>query len=148
MNPELPPGALMKPKHAVLLKKAKAKAEDAAWRRCCQLVDARDKRRCFVTGVLLTAGAVDAWTALERHHIQPRSLAESRRFNHQNIVTVSRAIHQLLHAGALKLIDRRGHSAKTFEAIDSVQWNRLMVVRGEEPCKVRRGLAVSEKVVA
>lgn len=147
-NPDLPPGALMKPTHAVLLKRTKQKAADTEWRRCCTRVDERDKRRCFVTGKSLQAGAVDPWQALERHHIEPRSLAKSRRCNHHNIVTVARAIHQLIHAGALKLLDQRGVPAKTFDAIDAVQWNRLLVAKGDEPCRVRRGLAVSERTPA
>lgn len=144
-NPDLPFGALMKPAHSVLLKRVKAKAEDREWRLTCKRVDERDKRRCFVTGKPLSAGAVDGWDALERHHLELRSKNRSRRFNHNNVVTVARAIHQLLHAGALRLLDKRGMPATSFKDIDAVQWDRNRIAKGDEPCRVRRGLAISEK---
>lgn len=149
VNPAFPPGAfLKKPLPNVLLKKQKDSDRLSGWRRCCALVDERDKRRCFVTGRPLSAGAVDPWLALERHHVQPRSLSKSQQNNVNNVVTVSRAVHQLLHAGVLLFLDKRGRRARTFDAIDSVQWDRSRVARGDEPCRSRKGLAVSERHVA
>lgn len=125
----------------VLVAKAKAKAEDSEWARVCRLVDARDKRRCQVTGAVLTAGAVDGWSALERHHLEYRSANKSRRFTATNVLTTSRAVHQLLHGGALRILNKAGKPAKDVREIDHVRWNRNMIARGEEPCRIRRGLA-------
>jgi hypothetical protein len=142
------PRAQPKSAPSVYLKRAKAKAEDREWRLTCKRVDDRDKLRCFVTGKPLMGGHVDAWQALERHHLEPRSRNKSRRFNHKNVVTTARAIHQLIHAGALRLLDKRGAPAKAFNDIDSVQWNRLLIPKGDEPCRIRKGLPISEATTA
>lgn len=127
---------------AVLLKRVKENAEAREWRLVCKAVDARDKRVCQITGTSLTAGAVDAWLALERHHLELRSQNKSRRFTAVNVWTVSRAVHQLLHAGALKVLNKKGQPAKDVRDIDHVSWNRNIVAKGDEPCRIRKGLAV------
>lgn len=127
---------------AVLVKRAKARAEHTEWQHTCRRVDERDKKVCQVTGTLLTGGAVDPWLALERHHLEFRSRNRSRRFNDRNIWTVSRAVHQLIHAGALRVLDKRGRPAADVREIDHVAWNRTLVARGEEPCRIRKGLPV------
>lgn len=126
----------------VLVKRAKAKAEDSEWRLVCKAVDARDKRVCQVTGKSLSAGAVDPWIALERHHIQPRSRAKLRKFDANNVLTVSRAVHQLIHGAALLLLNARGYPADDVRSFNHVGWNRNIVCKGEEPCAIRKGLAV------
>lgn len=113
-----------------------------AWQRVCDAVDDRDKRRCQVTGYRLTAGAVDAWQALERNHLEPRSRGKTRRYVVDNVLTVSRAVHQLIHAGALRVLNKRGLRATSVSTIDHVQWNRNIVPHGSEPVKIRKGLAV------
>lgn len=123
---------------AVLLKRVKAKAEKNEWRRVCADVDARDKRKCQVTGVALTAGAVDAWLALERHHLELRSRNKSRRYTAVNVWTVSRAVHQLIHAGAMRILNKRGQPAKDVREIDHAAWNRTLVLVGEEPCRIKK----------
>lgn len=128
----------------VVEKKTKAKAEFIEWRRTCKAVDDRDKKRCQVTGVALSAGAVDGWLALERHHLEARSRARSRRYNAHNVWTISRAVHQLCHAGALLIFDKRGKPATDVRKIDHVAWNRRVIAKGDEPCKLRKGLAVRE----
>lgn len=127
---------------AVMLKKIKQRNEDREWDRVCREVDARDKRVCQVTGRPVVGGAVDAWLALERHHLEPRSRNRSRRFKTANVWTVCRAVHQLIHGGALRVFDKHGAPALTVEAIDHVAWNRNIVAKGEEPCRIKRGLAV------
>lgn len=127
-----------------LLKRAKAKAEHNEWRRVCATVDERDKRICQVTGVSLASGAVDPWHALERHHLEARSRNRSRRLTAVNVWTVARAVHQLLHAGALQVLDKRGRPALDVRQIDHVAWNRNVVAKGDEPCRIRRGVAVRE----
>jgi hypothetical protein len=118
---------------AVLLKKARQNAQDKEWHRCCKRVDERDKRRCWVTGRTLTAGSMDPWQALERHHIRPRSVDPGKRANANNIVTISRAMHKLVHAGLVKLLDKHGHQAKTFSALAYALW----VGEGPPPFKAR-----------
>lgn len=126
----------------VMEKRIRAKVEDAEWRRVCQVVDQRDKRICQITGQPLLAGAVDPWSALERHHIVPRSRDKSRRFNAHNVITVSRAVHQLLHGGALLLLNAKGGPSKDMRDFNHVGWNRNIVCKGDEPCRIKRGLAV------
>lgn len=126
----------------VLVAASKAKVEDSEWRRTCKLVDERDKRVCQITGKSLTAGAVDPWLALERHHLELRSANKSRRFTHVNVWTVSRAVHQLIHGGALRVLTKAGKPAKDVREIDHVAWNRNIVAIGDEPCKIRKGLPV------
>ena len=116
---------------AVLAKRIKAKAEESEWRLVCRAVDGRDKRVCQVTGVSLSAGAVDPWLALERHHLEFRSQNKSRRFTAPNIWTISRGVHQLIHAGALKVLNKRGQPARDVLEIDHVAWNRVLVPRGD-----------------
>lgn len=126
----------------VLIERAQKNAEDKAWRLTCKSVDARDKFVCQVTGRVVKPGAVDAWQALERHHLEPRSKNKLRKFTFNNVLTVSRAVHQLIHSGALKLLNRAGRPAKDVREIDHVAWNRRLVPAGEEPCRIRKGLAV------
>lgn len=131
-----------KGKPRVVVAASKAKIEDSEWRRTCKLVDERDKRVCQVTGASLKAGAVDPWCALERHHLELRIKNKSRRFTHVNVWTVARAVHQLIHGGALKVLDKAGRPAKDVRHIDHVAWNRNLVPHGDEPCKIRKGLPV------
>lgn len=131
-----------KAKPRVLDAAAKARAEDAAWRACCRAVDARDKRICHVTGLSLSAGAVDPWRALERHHLAYRSRDTTRKTDPENVLTVSRAVHQLLHAGALQLRNPGGQPVRTVAGLNHVAWNRRLVPKGEEPCRIRKGLPV------
>src|SRR5688572_13711101 len=112
-NPDYAPGAFFKHQSVpgVVARKVRKQAEESEWRRVCKDVDTRDKRICQVTGESLSAGAVDGWHALERHHLEPRSLNKSRRFTAVNVWTVCRAVHQLIHGGALKVLDKKGKPA-------------------------------------
>lgn len=139
---------LPKGRPRVVEKAAKAKAFDTEWRAVCKAVDARDKRICQITGKALTAGAVDPWSALERHHIQPRSRAKLRKYDANNVLTVSRAVHQLLHAGALLLLSPRGYPADDVRSFNHVGWNRNIICKGDEPCTIRKGLAVRKDTAA
>ena len=58
-------------------RQARRNQAEADLRACYLLVDARDGRRCRVSGVQLFAGHTDPRQRLERHHMQPRSLAPS-----------------------------------------------------------------------
>lgn len=130
-------GPFLKTSPRVISKRLKARVEDREWRNVCGLVDARDKRRCQVTRIVLAAGAVDAWMALERHHLELRSQNKSRRFTAVNVWTVSRAVHQLIHAGALLVLNKRSQPAKDVREIDHLAWNRRIVARGDEPCRIK-----------
>ena len=130
----------MKPR--VVEQTAKERADDRAWEKCKVAVDERDKSICQITGAFLKAGAVDGWQALERNHLDPRSLAKKRRFDPDNVLTMARSVHQLWHAGALRILNKRGQPAKRVSEIDHVAWNRNVVAKGEEPCRIRKGLPV------
>lgn len=134
--PKTPPG--------VLMRRAKARAQATEWSRVCRQVDARDGRRCQVTGVPLSASSADPWRALERHHLEPRSRSRRRALQATNVLTVARAVHQLIHAGALALLTTRGAPCLDVRTLSAVRWNRQIVAKGQEPCRVLRGLRVVE----
>ncbi len=137
-------GGIPKSRPRVLAKVDKDRDEARAWAKCCEAVDTRDKFRCFVSGKPVRAGAVDAWGDLARAHLEFRSQSKARRFLAENVVTVSRGVHQLIDARALLLLDKADQPAKRFQDIDHVAWNRRMVAKNEEPFKVRKGLPVLE----
>lgn len=79
----------------------KGREREAEIDRCYQSVDLRDRSVCRVTGEFLTAGASDPRKRKEHHHMVRRSrggLHESA-----NVLTVSAYIHQLDHAGKIRL---------------------------------------------
>ena len=134
--------ALPKGRPRVLDSVEKDREDARAWDRCKALVDERDKRICQVTGVSLAAGHVDGWRALERNHLDPRSLNKRQRFNADVVLTMSRAVHQLWHGGAFWLKATNGREARRVSQIDYLEWNRNLVPRGSEPFTVRKGLPV------
>jgi hypothetical protein len=68
---------------------------------CYRAVDLRDRSVCRVTGRYVVPGASDPSQRREHHHLVPRS----RGGEHQtaNVVTISAAVHQLIHAGKVHL---------------------------------------------
>jgi len=126
----------------VLKEKAQKNAEEREWERTKAAVDARDKRVCQVTGRPLMSGAVDPWDRLERHHLEYRSKNKGRRFTEWNVWSVSAAVHQLIHGWALRVLNKAGRPAKDVREVDHVAWNRRLVPRGDEPCRIKKGLAV------
>lgn len=131
-------GGIPKGTPRVLGKKVKQRIEDREWLNTKRLVDARDRHVCQVTGKSLTAGAVDPWHRLERHHLEYRSANKARRWTHVNVWTTSAAIHQLIHAGALRVLDKRGNPATDVRKIDHLAWNRNVVAKGFEPCRITK----------
>lgn len=116
---------------------ARKRAEAAAWRDVCKLVDARDRRVCQVTRLLLSPRSPDAFRALERHHLEFRSASKAHRYMATNVWTVARGVHFLIHDGKLLLLDKDGEEALDVRAIHAVKWNREKVARGAEPCRIR-----------
>lgn len=68
---------------------------------CYKAVDLRDKRICRVTGVHLSPGASDPHARLEHHHLLPRSRGGLHEM--ANVISISAAVHQLIHAGKVHL---------------------------------------------
>jgi hypothetical protein len=120
----------------ILVRRAKDKAEAAEWARVCKKVDRRDKHVCQVTGKHLSPGAVDEWEALERHHLEPRSLNRSRRLDVTNVWSVSRGVHRLIHGGYLNVLDKHGEKAEDVREIYTVEWDYSRIDKGREPCSV------------
>lgn len=142
-------GGIPKPSPGVLTRKKKQRANAKAWRKTAKAVDRRDvvdeSPVCFITGKRLQVhNALDEWTFRDRAHLEARSQSKKRRYLPANVISCSRGVHLLIDSSALLLFNKRGQPARTFRTIDHVAWNRRMVKRGEEPCKVRRGLAVVE----
>jgi hypothetical protein len=79
----------------------RAKEQQAEIDACYRAVDLRDKSVCRVTGVYLTAGHSDPKMRREHHHL----IRRSRGGLHQtsNVLTCSAYIHQLDHAGKIRL---------------------------------------------
>lgn len=122
----------------LLDRKNKSKTEDDAWDACCEAVDKRDRRICQITGKPLSAATLDPWLKLARHHLEMRSKSKARRASEHNVLTVSWAIHQLIHRGALLLLDKRGRKCLDVRQLDHVAWNRNIVVRGDEPVRITK----------
>lgn len=141
--------ALPKSAPGVVRRKAKHRKNASAWRKTAKAVDARDRvdeaPRCFITGKRLqTANPLDPWTFRDRAHVEARSKAKNRRHDVDNVISVSRAVHDLIDKSALLLLDKRGREATSIQSIDHVAWNRRWIAKGEEPCRVRKGLPVIE----
>jgi hypothetical protein len=142
--------AFPKNKPAVVERAVKQKADKAAWRKASKAVDKRDKDdegspRCFITGKRLqVTNTLDEWTFRDRAHIEARSKSKARRNEAANVLSVSRGVHRLIDSSALFLLTERLKPATSITAIKVVAWNRRMVAKKEEPCKIRKGLAVVE----
>lgn len=115
----------------------KGVAKDAALESCYADVDKRDGKRCQVTGVSLTAGAVDEKRRLERNHLKPRSTAPESRADADNVLTVSAFVHALMQASALIAVDAKGRKTMRVSKIAGFQWNRRMVPAGKEPFRLK-----------
>lgn len=92
-------------------KLAKDKADDAQWRLCCQLVDARDHRTCRCCGRRTSPDDVGLLRG-HRHHIVYRSaggLDESR-----NVVTLCATCHDAEHVKRTLDIDGNADTGLTF----------------------------------
>src|SRR5688572_27296708 len=142
-------GGIPKVRPGVLRRDDKRRSEAKAWRQTKKAVDKRDEVEgapvCFITGKRLqVVNGLDEWTFRDRAHIRPRSREKARKNDDTNVLSVSRAVHRLIDASALLLFNKRGQPAKSIGTIDHVAWNRRMVKRGEEPCRIRKGLAVVE----
>jgi hypothetical protein len=94
---------------------------------CYHAVDLRDHSVCRVTGEFLIAGHADPKKRKERHHM----IRRSRGGSHEtwNVLTVSAYIHQLDHAGKIRLsgnanlIDRDGmFCGVKYEVITDSGW--------------------------
>lgn len=142
--------ALPKPTPKVLAKAKKQKTERSDWRKASKAVDKRDKAEdadrpvCFITGKYLLTVSADEWTQRDRCHIEPRSKSKARKNDASNVLSCSRGVHRLIDSSALLLLDKKGREAKSVKAIDHVAWNRRMVAKGDEPIRIRKGLAVRE----
>jgi hypothetical protein len=141
------------PKHTprVLVKAAKDRKNRSAWRKTAKAVDKRDEAEdlegrpvCFITGKYLLKVSSDEWRQRDRCHIESRSQSKARKNDVNNVLSCSRGVHRLIDASALLLLNKRGREAKSVKAIDHVAWNRRMVAKGDEPIRIRKGLAVRE----
>jgi hypothetical protein len=132
----------------VAVKAKKQKAARTAWRKTSKAVDKRDAVDeapvCFITGKRLSTETMDPWLFRDRAHLEPRSKSKARKFEVENVISVSRGVHKLIDGGALLLLDKKGRPATSRKAIDHVAWNRRLIAKKDEPCKVRNGLPIVE----
>lgn len=140
MNKAYPAGAFFKGRTVVpgpIERKARRAKKADALQTAYASVDARDKKRCQVTGKALSVGGVDEWTRLERNHLGPRSTRPEDRANADNILTVSAAVHKLMQAWALIPVDAKGDRTERVSKIAGYRWNRAMVPVGKEPFRLK-----------
>lgn len=143
-------GGIPKVRPKVLVRDDKKRSDAKAWRKVKKAVDERAKdeageKRCFITGKRLqVTNTLDEWTFRDPAHIEARSKSKARKHEVDNVLAVSRGVHRLIDRSALFLLDKRGNRAKSVSTIDHVAWNRRMVAKGEEPCRIRKGLPVIE----
>lgn len=135
---------------AVIVRKTKARKEAKDWRQTKKTVDTRDAVDgdpvCFITGKRLqNKNTLDEWTFRDRAHLDARSQNKARRYDATNVISVSRAVHNLIDKSVLLLFNKRGQPARTVRTIDHVAWNRRWIPKNEKPpCQIRNGLAVVE----
>ena len=79
-----------------LERQARRSAEYQAMADAYEVVNVRDGNQCRVTGRFVHAGAVDARTRREHHHLVPRSLAPDRVADPDNIILVCAEAHDLI----------------------------------------------------
>lgn len=79
----------------------KKRAADAAWRKVCKAVDARDHRACRATGKKTNPDAVGLLRG-HRHHIVYRSAGGEN--TTANLVTLSAEAHNDEHQGRLQIV--------------------------------------------
>lgn len=114
----------------------KATAKQTALDKAYAEVDARDGKRCQVTGVALMAGSVSDKRRLERNHLKPRSTAPEERHDVDNILTVSAFAHALMQSSALYAVDAKGRKTTRVSKIAGFEWNRRIVKAGKEPIRL------------
>lgn len=137
-NPAYPAGAFFKHttvKPAVLERKDRKTAKQTALDKAYEAVDARDARSCQLRGTPLTAGHVDEWRRLERHHLGKRSTNPGERANPDNIVTMSAAAHSLAERGGLYPVDRNEEPTERVSKLFGWRWNDD-VMKGARPFKL------------
>lgn len=130
-------GGIGKGEARIVGKKRQKRIENAEWRAVCEQVDRRDKRRCRLTGVVLSAGAVDPAQRLERHHLELRSRNKERRWTATNVLTISALVHQAIHAGLLRLLDKAGRLCLDERKLDHVAWSTALPI-DQQPFKVTK----------
>jgi hypothetical protein len=126
-----------KGKPRVLNKHAKDTEHKAALKGAKDAVDARDKHVCQVRGTPLSPDHANAWKALERHHLAEQSVAKDRFDDPDNILTVSRGVHQLMQSHALVPVNAKGEEVTRVSEIKGYMWNPRLVQPGKEPFRLR-----------
>lgn len=90
-------------------------------------VDARDGKRCQVRGTRLLGDSADEWRQIDRHHLDEKSTAPERKFDPDNILTTSRAVHRLMQAHKLLAVDAKGEETTFVSKIAGFRWNERLV---------------------
>ena len=97
-QPKVKPGELTRTERKI----ARKRDEENALADCYRKVDARDGRRCRISGVRVSPGAVDPRVRGVHHHLRGRRF-RSLVAAPGNVVLVSQAIHEKIHAGLLRV---------------------------------------------
>lgn len=109
---------------------------DAKLEKAYAKVDARDGKMCAVTGLPLVPFASDESRCLEHHHLKGRRVRPEWVTDSRRIISVSKRVHRLLTANALKTDDTDARKTVRF------YWNRRIVKPGKEPFRLRTQVAV------
>lgn len=107
--PKVKPGGLTRTERKIQKKRDQEKERAECYRK----VDARDQMRCRVSGVRVNPYAIDPRVRGEHHHLLYRSRGGAHQT--QNVCLVSKAVHEQIHAGLLRVTgdaDARDHTGK------------------------------------
>lgn len=115
----------------------KQQAAEEALADAYKAVDARDRRICQVTGILLSPGSPDPAKALTRDHLAARGPHPDKVDDPDNILTVSLQVHRLRQAHAILVWDAGGCETTHVHRIAKFAWNRKLVAPGKEPFRLR-----------
>jgi len=129
--------ALPKPLSSLVQRHWKRRAAAAKLSAAYAVVDARDGKRCRVTGVPLVADHPDLKRRLARHHLAKRSTHPAERANPDVILTVSEYVHRLMEDSVLIPEGADGATVRAVSQIVRVAWNRRLLPKGAEPFRVQ-----------
>ena len=110
-------------KPASVESRTKKVSKATALKKAYAIVDARDGKKCQVTGRKLVADAEDESKRLTRDHLAPRSTAPERYTDPENLLSCSWKVHKELQASRLIPVDKSGNETTYVSKIAGYRWS-------------------------
>ena len=104
-----PRRAVPKPTPALVSRTAKQQDEEKAWKAVCRCVDERDRFKCRACGRRVQRTLKACRERAEHHHIVPRSIAPTLRFDSRNVLLVCLECHGKLTRHELTIYGAVAH---------------------------------------